>query len=76
MNRIPRSTQEVLMSDEKPFSHERLVAWQIAREAAGAVVALQDDQVGDRWLAAEFIRLERRTGALITGLIKYQLRRR
>ena len=122
------------MDSRKPFPHERLVAWQVAREArlaalhftrtlprgygderrqinnaaasvvrnlcegagrwkpadkiyrfeiaygeaseaAGAVVSLRDDDLGDGELAAKFLQLEGRAAALITGLIKAQLRR-
>ncbi len=46
-----------------------------ASEAAGSVVSLLDANLGDDVLAARFLHLERRTAALITGLIKRQRRR-
>ncbi len=122
------------MDSHRPFPHERLVAWQVARqartaaleytaslprgfgdesrqinnaaasvvrnicegagrwkpadkiyrfeiangeasEAAGAVVSLLDANLGDDVLAERFLALERRTAALITGLIKRQHQR-
>jgi four helix bundle protein len=41
-----------------------------AGEAAGAVVSLVDCGLGDAELAAEFLVLEGRVGAMLTGLIK------
>ena len=41
-----------------------------AGEAAGAVVSLVDCGLGDAELAAEFLGLEKRVGAMLTGLIK------
>jgi hypothetical protein len=41
-----------------------------AGEAAGAVVSLVDCGLGDAELAAEFLGLEGRVGAMLTGLIR------
>ena len=50
--------------------HKFEIAAGEAGEAAGAVVSLTDCGLGDERLAAEFLALEGRVGAMLTGLIR------
>ncbi len=53
--------------------HKFEIALGEAGEAAGAVVSLVDCGLGDAGLAAEFLALEGRVGAMLTGLVRRQL---
>jgi four helix bundle protein len=57
---------------------EKVLKFEIAAgeagEAAGAVVSLVDCGLGDEALAARFLQLESRVGAMLTGLIRRQRR--
>jgi len=55
--------------------HKFQIAQGEGSEAAGAVVSLLDAGLGNDVLGAEFLRLEARACALVTGLIKAQRRR-
>ena len=50
--------------------HKFEIASGEASEAAGAVQSLMDAEVGDQALANEFLHLEGRTAAMLTGLIR------